>query len=53
VRGQRLVQVHRVRRRHVEAGQPHVDDDRQPEVVGWILEPFRQPRSLRLGADVG
>ncbi len=52
VPGQRLVEVHRVRARHVEARQPHVHDDRQPEVVGRVLESVRQRLPLRLAPHV-
>lgn len=39
---QRLVQVHGVRARYIKPREPHVNYDRQPEVVGRIFEPVRQ-----------
>ena len=48
----RLVDVHRVHARRVEAGQPHVPNDHQLERILWILGPLGEQLPARLAADV-
>jgi hypothetical protein len=48
----RLVGVHRVQARRVEAGQPHVAHDDDPERVLAVLESVGQRAALGLVADV-
>jgi hypothetical protein len=48
----RLVDVHRVQRRHVEAGQPHVAHDDQLQRVVRVFEAFGDGFAARLVADV-
>ena len=52
VPGHRLVQVHRVHARAVEARQPHVAHDYQFQIVPGILESLGQPLTRRFCADV-
>ena len=52
VAAHRLVGVHRVQAGGVEAGQPHVADDHQPERVVGVLEPLGQGLAAGLVADV-
>ena len=49
---QRLVQVHGVEGRAVEAGQPHVADNNQPKVVLRVLETAGQSLAPALGPCV-
>ena len=48
----RLVDVHRVQARRVEAGQPHVAHDHDLERVVRVVEPLGQRLAARLVADV-
>ena len=52
VAAHRLVHVHRVQARRVEAGQPHVAHDDDLERVVRVPEPLRQRLAPRLVADV-
>ena len=52
VPGQRLIQIHGVRRRAVEAGQPHVADDHKAEVIARGLEALGQALAGGLGAHM-
>ena len=52
VAGQRLIQIHGVCWWAVEAGQPHVTDDHQAQVVVGGLEALRQTLACGLGAHM-
>ena len=52
VAAHRLVDVHGVQTQRVEAGQPHVAHEYDPEGIAGIAEPFRQHLAARLVADV-
>src|SRR5208282_3724873 len=52
VAAHRLVGVHRVQAGGVEAGQPHIPDDHQPERVVGVLEPLGQGLTAGFVADV-
>ena len=47
-----LVDIHRVERRHVEAGQPHITHDHEPERICWVLEALLDRTAPRLVTDV-
>ena len=49
----RLIDIHRVAARGVEAGQPHVAHDHEAQRVGRVLEAFFDALLLALGGDVG
>src|SRR5579884_3727946 len=48
----RLVQVHRVEGRGIEAREPHVADDDELEGIGWIAEAVGEELPALLAADV-
>ena len=50
--GQRLIQIHGVRRWAVEAGLPHITDDHKAQVVLGGLEALRQTLAGGLGAHM-
>ena len=52
VAAHRLVHVHRVQARGVEAREPHVAHEHHAERVGGVAEPFRQRLAPGLVADV-
>ena len=53
VAAHRLVDVHRVQTGRVEAGEPHVAHEHDPERIGGVAEPLGQRLAPGLVADVG